>query len=150
MILFRIICYCQSTNKTTNYFYSIIVYLPLISSVMLNDWPRWFAIPIMHVYTCIKAYSARVNIPHVETNDKFGRAYLPPVVINSRADRNLLKWQRGPTSPPPSVSRFVISQKVTTSRATRLSSLTLLATHHTDGSRHGVMPGVIVFPTAEQ
>jgi len=50
---------------------------------------------------------------------------------------------------PPLGSRFVISQKVTTSCATiRLSSLTVLATHHTDGSRHGVMPGVIVFPAA--
>lgn len=96
---------------------------------------------------CNKAYSARVNISHVATNDKFGRAYLPPVVINSRADRNLLKWQQS-LIPSSSSFRFVISQKVTTTRATRLSSLTVLATHRTDGSRHDVMPGVIVFPTA--
>lgn len=35
------------------------MYLPLISSVMLSDWPRWFAIPIIYTFT-----RASKCIPH--------------------------------------------------------------------------------------
>jgi len=76
MILLGIICYCQSTNNELFLFdNSESVYLPLINSVMLDDWPRWFAIPIMHVYTCIKAYSTLISLTSQRTINSVGLIY---------------------------------------------------------------------------
>lgn len=104
----------QRNNELFLFDNSESVYLSLISSAMLNDWPRWFAIPIMHVYSCIKAYSARVNISPPRrprrTINSVG-AYLPPMVINSRTDRNLLKWQQGVPRPLPSRPPFCHKSK---------------------------------------
>lgn len=125
---------------------------------MFDDQSGRFSLPVMRKRASKRTSRALISlVSRLVTDEKFGRAYL--LVINSGTDRNSPKWLRSLSpsfipslplclSPPLSASPFsrsVISQKVTTSCATRLSSLTILATHRTDGSRHGVTPGVIAF-----
>jgi len=96
----------------------------------------------------------RVNIdPHVAANDKFDRGLFTRSMINFGIDRNSLKRPAFPQASGEGVLLFRLflplchkSKSYDKPRATRLSSPTVLATHHTDGSRHGVTSGVIVFP----